>query len=183
MARDLVFSPTIAPDVVTELRALVAALDALAAKDSAAAAAASGSFSSWFQGVIGTDTGSAGLRTVAAGSRSLADAVAGKVQRLQGNTEALDLLREAKASKWTTTNVDVDKLARSLTIGGAVSTVAVRLGAGSGERTGLVAAGVSTRELDEYARRAIERARDVSLTKRHYAARGPRGARPFRVRL
>lgn len=141
MARTLTLAPTIAPQVATELRALVAELDARTAKDQAAADAAKKSASGWFSSMFnadGSSTAASSLQTLASGSRSLADAVAGRCQRIGTSEEGLSILREAKASKWAVTGVDVDALARSLT----ASAAAGRIAADSARDAGRVAVAV-----------------------------------------
>jgi len=141
MSRTVNVSSDISPNLAAELRRLVDQLDSRAELDQAAADKASGTASSWFQSIAGTDTAAAALRTIAAASRSLADAVAGKCERLSTDDEAREELREAVANRWTETLVDVDAVAGSLTIGGAAADVVRNTAADIGNALTVTAGG------------------------------------------
>jgi hypothetical protein len=118
-------NPAISPPVAAKLRDLVAQLDAAAAAARSAADAAKGNaVTQWWQDLAGTDSASVALDSLAHAAANLADATRGRVERLRDDAEALQLLREAAAARWADLG-DLDALARSLTLGGAVRDVAV----------------------------------------------------------
>ena len=155
MARYLTLSPTIAPELQEKLRAMMEQVDAAASRaDAAAAAAEPGPASTWLHSIIGDDSTVSALRSTAKAAHALAEAVAGKCGRLQGNAEALAELREAIAGRWAENLGDIEAIGQRLSAAAMVSTVAADTAADVGR--GVAAVGEAALDTGKAALSAVK---------------------------